>query len=391
MSITMKARHEQLTEQLHSFTPKKSTFFASKNTCLHQYLTENLLPNLNFKEIINYVAVLESIKIEKRPLATLIHQENYRLLHDLVHSLSTKDDSVSTLVPKAMISEALINAPALIEGIQKQPLSQKDTQFIVCLMEIHDSLLNAIERNFGKTHQAELFAENTVDYTHEMIRHSQTLMGIEVTTKQATLPDQATIMFDVLRQNVSINGQTLALTDEESIKKTIEEFTGDEITSQGSKANKLFYFCGQHLHACLLEEFSLVSKVNHSLAAPQINHGHISLTEKNGKITIEVLTKVLSLNIEDSPYILDTQGNQLTKITDTTQGRGEQILIKLPSEAKQKPSLRSPVGYVKGTFQLEQDPASQEFYLQPQKISIGYNAPELTYTKDLSAAINYTL
>jgi hypothetical protein len=388
----MKARHEQLTEQLHSFSPKKSTFFASKNTRLHQYLTENLLPNLNFKELIDYVAVLESIKIEKRPLASLIHQENYRLLHDLVYLLSIKNDSVSTLIPKAMISEALINAAGLIEGIQKQPLSlQRDKQFILCLVKIHDSLLNAIERNFGKIHQAELFAENTVDYTHEMIRHSQTLMDIEITTKQATLPDLATITFDVLRQNVSINGQILAVTDEESIKKAIEQFTGDEITSQGSKANKLFYFCGQYLHACLLEEFSLTSKVNHSSAAPQINHGHISLIEKNGKITIELLTKVLSLNIEDSPYILDTEGNQLTKITDTTQGRGEQILIKLPSEAKQKPSLRSPVGYVKGTFQLEQDPDNQEFYLQPQKISIGYNAPELTYAKDLSAAIDYTL
>src|SRR5437868_7419499 len=87
-----------------------------------------------------------------------------------------------------------------------------------------------------------------------MIAESQTFRDIETSSKRAELPDKSTIVMDIMRGGVTIENKVIP--PNEDIAALIENFTGDKINSEGSRANKIYHFGGQFLQADFLREFT---------------------------------------------------------------------------------------------------------------------------------------
>lgn len=259
-------------------------------------------------------------------------------------------------------------------------LDWKNTDLLKLLTKIHFGLYECYQTSLKRANEDQ--PAQVIEYSREMLDESQEFQSVQITSREATLPDKANILNDIIRNGVSINGILIDVTDiddtenkKSEIRRRIEAFTGDHVTDSGSRADKIYHFVGQTLHASLLQEFCQSTQliVNNQPLTGKINpgrsHGHINLKkdEMTGEITIEIETKVYTLGFlpedKDKPsgnLAIAADGSSLISLDD------RQIEVMIPRAAKETQGITKgemvPVAKITAQFKLESEAGEEKGY-----------------------------
>ncbi|WP_019218239.1 hypothetical protein [Legionella tunisiensis] len=324
-------------------------------------------------DLLNAIAILESMPLGAKTFKDYLDNERYRTLDDL--------DNLKLDIPEqARFAGKSKIAPTLLPMLAK----------------IHERLFSTYELAYFHAH-GEL-PVNQIDYHQVMIEESQKFNEMSLTTKQAELPDKATIVKDVARGTVTIAGQRILIedsSDPSAIITAIESLTGDKVTRLGSKANKLFNFGGQFLQATLLQEFCSTGMiVDKKLIGLDSGYTKGSINWVKDKITgepvAEIKLKILTcsyLNPKGNEaaklYAMAADGSSLLELNDNN--AVETIMQRAKSELSGNTTDDMiPIAEVNATIRLVPQPYKlpQEHFMQVETASIRYNTPDMVSTKE---------
>lgn len=345
------------------FSDTESDFFSA----LHKQL--NLSNDMAIHDLLKAIAILESIPAFKNYL----DKERYRTLDDLKSlKLDIPEQAVFSGRPKV--------SPSLF------PL----------LTKIHDRLFSSYESAYF--HARGELPVNQVDYHQVMIEESQKFNEMSLTTKQAVLPDGATIVKDVGRGSVTIAGKKIVTedsSDPSAIIAAIESLTGDKITTPGSKANKIFNFGGQFLQGTLLQEFcSTAMLVGKKIVGLESGYtkGMINWTKDvtTGEFVAQVKLKVLTCsyvnyqNKKEAPklYAIAADGHTLL---DVDADAVENIMQRAKSEINGSTvNDMVPIAEIDAVIRLVPQPYKlpQQHFMKVETASIHYNTADMVSTKE---------
>ncbi|KTC96333.1 hypothetical protein [Legionella feeleii] len=345
------------------FSDTESDFFSA----LHKQL--NLSDDMAIHDLLKAIAILESIPAFKNYL----DKERYRTLDDLKSlKLDIPEQAVFSGRPKV--------SPSLF------PL----------LTKIHDRLFSSYESAY--LHARGELPVNQVDYHQVMIEESQKFNEMSLTTKQAVLPDGATIVKDVGRGSVTIAGKKIVTedsSDPSAIIAAIESLTGDKITTPGSKANKIFNFGGQFLQGTLLQEFcSTAMLVGKKIVGLESGYtkGMINWTKDvtTGEFVAQVKLKVLTCsyvnyqNKKEAPklYAIAADGHTLL---DVDADAVENIMQRAKSEINGSTvNDMVPIAEIDAVIRLVPQPYKlpQQHFMKVETASIHYNTADMVSTKE---------
>lgn len=243
---------------------------------------------------------------------------------------------------------------------------------------------------------------SSVDYTEEMLERSQIARDMERTSKLEYLPDQALVIGDMIRAGVTIEGKAAATNNRDDFSESnadivaaIEAFTGDEIKTPGSKADKILHFGGQNLEGELLKVFSssVTLKIHDSdeelqdPVQPGETTGHIDWKKntETGEITADVQCKIFNctyagpeVGSETVFYAMATDGRSLIKLDDDS----FDVLLRAKSERQGKTTGEIvPLAEMKMTVKLELDNETNKYFLKVGVLSAQFNTTDMVARK----------
>ena len=288
-------------------------------------------------------------------------------------------------------------------------LNVKDTAEVNFVLFMHQQLAAAYQRSLEIAHGLNK-PVNEIIYAPNMIQHSDILQAISTESKMSNLVDEADVALDAKRKGFTLNGEVISLSKEsendndelkKEVKKAIEKFTKDEsgVNVNGSRANKLFYFGGQWLHAIMGSEFAAqiaISFPNIDIDNTQVNiskgAGGISnwtIIKSNQEIIGKISYKVLSISaLPADPKIpslllaLGADGQSLMELNlDNEQHSGMVERLKLGRE--KMPHSVAPVAEIRLSVKLTEDPETKKFFIEPTGFEIKLNTTNLLSRKDL--------
>ncbi len=389
------------------------SFFTPAHKKLIDYLSENLLPDMSISELPRLIALIECIQIKDKSapyaLNGLAQNKQQRILVDFIPPKETKSLDGEELsgffvspkntkslnvaeLSEAFVSKTLSDGYAEMKKIQASPLSlTKDSPLILLLLEAHTLLITLLETNMIKANTMDLAPEKKIYYSNDQIDHSPEFSNIATSSQKLQLKDQADILYDLRRGLVLIDHQQVIGKNDQTLCQIIENFTGDKIETPGSRANKIFNFGGQYLHANLAREYSAISLFEGEFIQAGFNYGYIDWhKDSEGQISATVMVKNLAFTTQNT-YIVGTDGTSLVGL-DLLDARHENIQGNLGKEMAADIHMRVPTGYILVTIQLDLD-KEHGYYLKPTTCEVGYYTDELTCTHesnlDLAQNNNY--
>lgn len=350
------------------FSDTESDFFSA----LHKQL--NLNNDMAIHDLLKAIAVLESIPLSgAKTFKDYLDKERYRTLDDL-RDLKLDIPEQARFAGKPKINPA----------------------FLPILANIHERLFSSYELAYF--HARGELPVNQVDYHQVMIEESQKFNEMSLTTKQAVLPDGATIVKDVARGSVTIAGQKIVTEDSSdpaAIIAAIESLTGDKITTPGSNANKIFNFGGQFLQGTLLQEFCstamLVGKKIVGLEAGYTK-GSINWTKDvtTGEFVAQVKLKVLTCSYVNPKnkmeaqkiYAIAADGHSLLDVDADSVGN---IMQRAKSELNGSTvNDMVPIAEIDAVIRLVPQPYKlpRQHFMKVETASIHYNTADMVSTKE---------
>ncbi|MDP1603182.1 MAG: hypothetical protein Q8M03_07950 [Legionella sp.] len=290
---------------------------------------------------------------------------------------------------------SILDEPYIIPPEKKWQITIiKDDDFIQFLAATYDILFNyyqdSLDRANGKSPESE------VTYDQKMLSESQAFRDMELTSKSAEAADKSTIFPDVKRNGVTFENKIIVPEDREDILdpftiKTIENFTGDKVNTEGSRANKIYHFGGQILEATVLGEFTNTAVLindNDQIVERGKTKGHINWSkdpvtqEIFATVNIEIMTCVYADYRNEKPQqflSIGSDGKSLVALNDDDL---EKIYKRCDNErfGITKNNV-VPICSMKAKFKLEAEENGQ-YYLKTDEFSAQFNTPDLIFKND---------
>jgi hypothetical protein len=351
-----------------NFSSKKSFgLFKKLHQALAEVLAKQLTQDMNIAEIAQIIAIIESVKIKDAHLISLMIQGKKQVLSDYADKLvgfSSKD-----------LKHLLNNGNTIINRLQPVGLSlTEDRKFVDLLIKFHDSLLGLMERNLLKANTNTFEPEYKYAYPYDTLTSSPGLRSIEERSRER-IPSDSNILPDISR-GVTFQNQVFSGSDEEKSAQ-IEDFAGDKITQEGSRAYTIFHYGNQALYGALAAEFSHATTFNNEIVAVQQCGGKINWYKDEGQLKADIKLNVFAINVDGNCAVLNTEGTDLQQLGD----REEHVLNKMRTTEKSSQTyMRVPIGTIKATIGVEDNGSG--YYLVVKKAAIEYNTDKLTCALD---------
>ncbi|MCW8450202.1 hypothetical protein [Legionella quinlivanii] len=272
-----------------------------------------------------------------------------------------------------------------------------DTEISSLLIKLHESLLSSYQ--LSRNHAAGQIPVSKVKYSTEQLQSTQSFFDLELTSQQAQLPDSATIVKDIQRKGVTLNGKVITAKDSNDnndpwIRQAIENFTGDQIHTAGSQANKIYHFGGQFLEAILLQEFThsmqLATNPDFILERGMVK-GHIDWVKnpENGEISAKVNLKIFTCSTADLDDVEDPQkfftiGSDGSSLVQVVNDDLEKVIPRASAEVSGKTKGNIvPVCELNGTVRMVFDQSQGACHLKVSEFTNKIYTPDLISDKAL--------
>ncbi|WP_133138903.1 hypothetical protein [Legionella genomosp. 1] len=274
-------------------------------------------------------------------------------------------------------------------------IPEGDIEISSLLIKLHESLLNSYQLSCN--HAEGLIPVSKVKYSAEQLQSTQSFFDLELTSQQAQLPDSATIVKDIQRKGVTLNGKAITAKDSNDnndpwIRQAIENFTGDQIDTANSQANKMYHFGGQFLEAILLQEFThsmqLANNPDFILERGMVK-GHINWVKnpENREISAKINLKVFTCSSADLDDIDDPQkfftiGSDGSSLVQVSNDDIEKVIPRASAEVSGKTKGNIvPVCELNGTVRMVFDQSQGAYHLKVSEFTNKINTPDLISNK----------
>lgn len=323
---------------------------------------------MSIRELASAISTIEDLQI--RPLEAskpinfreFLENKHYRTFDDIQSDLSLPEKKMSIMIPES------------------------DLQLSGLLVKLHQTLLNYYE--LSRAHAAGQIPISEVKYSEEQLQATQSFFDLETTSMAEKLPDSSTIINDLKRKGVTLNGRVISSDEHQAI----EAFTRDRLDASHSRANRLFHFGGQFLEAILLQEFShsmqLASRPDFILERGMVK-GHIDWVRNpvnqviSGNINLKIFTCTSADPVnKDVPQTFFSIGSDGSSLITLDMKDIEKVIPRASDEVNRKTEGNIvPICEINGRIDIVFNQSLGIHYLKVREFSTKIYTPDLISTK----------
>ncbi len=267
--------------------------------------------------------------------------------------------------------------------------TELNSSFYNFLVKNHNILLQHYEQAYF--HALGEIPVSEVNYDADQLQESQAFYDLETTTSSPNLKNNDTIVSDMARGGVTINGQKIKPIDSDDnydpkILDAIQTLTKDSPKDPFSKGYQILTFGGQFLEAILLEEFknsTIYIGTGNGDLDPGLNKGQIdwysenSSNETNYYANIDMKILTCSSTTSDKYFAIAADGSSLLKM-DSSQIDG--VMLRSGQEVSGFTTGNVvPICQIKAKVKIEDSPNG--YMLKVIEYKTQYNTPDLESSK----------